>query len=824
MRALQNIRVLELAESVAGEYCGKLLGDFGARIIKVEAPGKGSPTRYQSPFSQTGAKPENSGLFAYLNTNKQSAAIDLDSTEGRETLDKLLQHVDVLIDDHEPQWLANSGLDAPAIREKYPELIHCSITPFGLNPPAGRVHATDLTIFHSSGWGYHTPSAAEADRPPLKGAGRFLPSYESGLEAAMCIMAALCDKQVSGSGRSLNNGRRLNSGRCIDVSMQEVLASRVDYVLAQMVAGDLPVGNDRTAFDLGGPAGIFACRDGYAYIWMSAPAHWDALRELLDDTDWMDEFPEHWLERECTPERVSICRHHIATWLKTQDKHEAAAAAQKLGLTLVAVQNGKDLQASEQYLHRGFFSEVDHPVLGSALYPTVPYKMSETPANIVTPAPLLGEHTEEVLDALHKISNEEARINNNAEAPGFNESNTGATLRGGPLQGVRVVELTKVWAGPCVGKQLAYLGAEVIRVESEGSLDVTRTFGVRDINNAPGFQAVNPEKLSVQINMKSEKGIALILDLLKTADIVVENLRPGAIKRLGLGYETVKAANPRIIYVSMGMYGNTGPLSYQTGYAPCFAALGGITALTGYEGESPAGMNVRYADSTFGTAATFAALVAFYHQRNTGTGQFIDVSAVETMSSMIGDTLMDFSLNGRIHQCDGNRHAEMAPHGIYPCQNGEWLCIAVASDEQWRSFAQLMGCTELGEGKRFASRAARKANEEELNQLIVDWSSMQVALDAVANLQAEGIAAVKSQSSLDMIADPHLWERGFYREVTDCTGQSKSTLGPAWQMDRAAEICRAAPQLGEHNRYVSGEILGISIEEQEQLESSGVIK
>ena len=242
--------------------------------------------------------------------------------------------------------------------------------------------------------------------------------------------------------------------------------------------------------------------------------------------------------------------------------------------------------------------------------------------------------------------------------------------RGGPLQGVRVVELTKVWAGPYVGKLLAFLGAEVIRIESLGSLDVTRTYGVKDINNAPGFQAVNPQKLSVQIDMKTQQGIGLILDLLRKSDIVVENLRPGAIDRLGLGYDTVKAAKPDIIFVSMGMYGNEGPLSYQTGYAPCFAALGGLSSLVGYEGQPPSGMNVRYADSTFGTAAAYAAIVALMHRRKTGVGQFIDVSAVECMSSMIGDTIMDFALNGTVHECDGNRHPEMAPHGAYPCRDG----------------------------------------------------------------------------------------------------------------------------------------------------------
>ncbi len=387
-----------------------------------------------------------------------------------------------------------------------------------------------------------------------------------------------------------------------------------------------------------------------------------------------------------------------------------------------------------------------------------------------------------------------------------------------------MIELTKVWAGPYVGKLLAYLGAEVIRVESEGSLDVTRFFGVDDINNAPGFQSVNPQKLSAQINMKSEEGIALLLDLIGRSDIVVENLRPGAIERLGLGYEKLKAANPGIICVSMGMYGSEGPLSYQTGYAPCFAALGGLSALVGYEGEPPAGMNVRYADSTFGTMAAYAALVALFHRRRTGVGQYIDVSAVEAMSSMIGDAIMDYTLNGVVRSCDGNRHPEMAPHGVYPCRDGEWLCIAVSSDSQWRALAEAMGQPELAEQPAFSSHAQRKAQEDQLDRAVAQWTAQQNALELVVELQQRGIAASRSQSSLDMIADHHLWERGFYREVADSSGQTKTTLGPPWKMTGEASISAAAPRLGEHNAYVFGEILGLSEAEQEALAAAGVTK
>lgn len=381
MSAMRGIKVLELAESVSGEYCGKLLSDFGAEVIKLEAPGVGSPTRRLGPFAAKGDDGERSGLFAYLNTNKRSVALDVASATGAAALQKLLSHVDVVIDDHESGWLKSVGLDPEAIEKKWPKLVLCSITAFGQSPPQDRLHAEDLTVFHSSGLGYHTPSGSPEELPPLKGAGRFLTSYEAGLDAALCISASLYDREES------------KLGRFIDISRQQVLASRLDYVLAQMIAGDMDVSTSRTQFDLFGPAGIFRCQDGFAYIWMSAPSHWDGLRKLLGNPEWMNTFPERWLERECTPERVKLCRQHIAEWLATQEKEKVAAEAQKLGLILVAVNNAEDLKASPQYAFRKFFAEVQHPVLGAVLHPTVPYRMSLTPAQLTTPAPLLGQHT-----------------------------------------------------------------------------------------------------------------------------------------------------------------------------------------------------------------------------------------------------------------------------------------------------------------------------------------------------------------------------------------------------------------------------------------------
>ena len=388
MSALSTYRVLELSEGVSGEYCGKLLADFGAEVIKIERPGTGSRTRSMGPFAAGGPDPERSGLFAYLNTNKSSVTLDLSTDAGVQTLARLLDHVDVVIDDHDSGWLESVGLDPASFEESWPGIVLCSITAYGQNPPEDRRHAEDLTVFHSSGWGYHTPGGAYAELPPLKGPGRFLVSYEAGMEAAMCIVSAVYEREDS------------RKGQFIDISKCAVMASRSDYVLAQFLTGEMDVSTSRGAFDLGGPAGIFPCRDGYIYVWMATPFEWEAYKQLVGNPEWAKDLPPDWLMRGLTPELIAHCRRDLCEWLRTKGKDEAAVEAQKLGLALVPVNEPGDLLASPQYRHRGYFAQVSHPVLGTALYPTVPYKLSETPARITSPAPLLGQHTGERLRAV----------------------------------------------------------------------------------------------------------------------------------------------------------------------------------------------------------------------------------------------------------------------------------------------------------------------------------------------------------------------------------------------------------------------------------------
>lgn len=394
----------------------------------------------------------------------------------------------------------------------------------------------------------------------------------------------------------------------------------------------------------------------------------------------------------------------------------------------------------------------------------------------------------------------------------------------GPLRGVRVVELTKIWAGPYAGKLFAFLGAEVIRVESLDSLDASRRFGVKDINAAPGFQAVNPGKCSVQLNMKSEEGRRLLADLVKKSDIVIENLRPGAAQRMGFGYEQLREMKPDIIAVSMSMHGQQGPLSYQTGYAPSFSALGGVCHLVGLKDGAPKLLNVRYGDSSYGTAAAFAALIALYHRRRTGEGQFVDISAVETMAAVVGDAFMEYFLTGNVPVRNANRHSELAPHGVYPCRDEDWLSIAVQTDDEWNALCESMGNPALAGDPRFADGAARRAHAEELDELLAAWTRQQNAQSVSESLRARGVAAFKSLNTIDLVSSEHLWRRGFYQHVTDPVRGEVPIVGAPWRMSLTPpSVSHAAPRLGEHNDYVFGELLGLSAAEREQLVAGKIV-
>ena len=787
MSALTGIRIVELAESVAGEYCGKLLADFGADVVKIERRPGGSPTRGMAPIIGRRDGPdelERSGLFAYLNTNKRSVLLDVSAG-----LHEIIATADAVIDDHNAAWAEAAGLSPAQLQRRHPDVVFCSITPHGQDAPPEFDNARSSNVFHSSGWGYHTPSHADPARPPLNGPGRFLTDYEAGLEAALCIASSLFWR--------LHTGR----GQYVDVSQHAVLVSRADSVLGRFITGEITPRNERDDYDQQGPASFFACADGFVYLYMTSRSHWAGLKKLMGYPKWLDAFDDDWLEFSVTEQKVATFHREFAAWVGGLSKEAVTEEAQRVGVPLVSVNEADDLHSSPQYRHRGFFRDVTHPVLGTAAYPTVPYLLSASPARINRPAPGLGQHTAEVLGSI-----EEPRARPIVQAP---QQKPPLRSRGGPLEGVRVVELTKVWAGPYAGKLLAFLGAEVVKVETSANPEEMRAYGGTDINHAPFFKSINSEILSVDLDLKSPHGIDQLRELIARSDIVVNNLRPEAMERLGLGYEQLVQIKPDIVSVSIKMWGNDGPLGYQTGYAPCFSALAGLASLVGYPDGPPLGASMRYGDSTVGAAAAYAAVVALLHRELTGEGQFVDLSAVETLSSMIGDRLLEQSLTGKRLERDGNRHPDMSPHNCYPCTEGDWISIAVAHDDEWRRLCDALGDPALAGDSRYATRAGRHEHANALDRDLARLTGGHDAEQLARRLRSTGVPASKSARSADVIGDELLWNRGFYCFVSDHREGQRPILGAGWRMSEAsAQIEHGAPDLGEHNNYVLHDLLG----------------
>ncbi|MCT2400519.1 CaiB/BaiF CoA transferase family protein [Novosphingobium mangrovi (ex Huang et al. 2023)] len=379
--ALAGLVVIETAERASGEYAGKLLADLGAQVIKVERPG-GAPTRAMGPFCNG-----ESALFAYLNTNKKSVVLDLGEPEDRAMLDRLLARAHALLDDHAEAWCESHGLSQTAVAKAHPALVHTVVTPFGQGAPADMQICRPINVINAGGWAYHSPSETPPDKPPLKGSGRFLSDYEAGIDAALCTMA------------SMLRLRRTGQGQFVDISEVEVQLNRIDCVLDRMLAGDVDPSAERTAYDMGGPGTSFACADGHVFLFMTTRQHWKALCELMGDPDWTGDFREDWLEFDCTSPNVARFRENFTGWIARQEKLPITEAAQKAGVAMVPVNTAADLPRHEQFIHREFFQNAEHPVFGKVAYPGACYRMSATPVQVRTPAPALGADQEETLDA-----------------------------------------------------------------------------------------------------------------------------------------------------------------------------------------------------------------------------------------------------------------------------------------------------------------------------------------------------------------------------------------------------------------------------------------
>jgi crotonobetainyl-CoA:carnitine CoA-transferase CaiB-like acyl-CoA transferase len=404
-----------------------------------------------------------------------------------------------------------------------------------------------------------------------------------------------------------------------------------------------------------------------------------------------------------------------------------------------------------------------------------------------------------------------------------------------PLEGIRVLDLSMVFAGPHLTKLLAEMGAEVIRIESIQRPDSVRRLSY--VENDPadqwwerGAYAIKRGigKYGITLNLAKPEGAAIFKRMVPLGDVVVEAYSPRVMKNFGLDYPTLKQLNPGIIMVSLSGFGQSGPWVNWVAYGWLLEYISGVTTITGYEDSPPKKIGLSYTDPWAGVYGASAILMALHYRSRTGKGQYIDLAQCDVGTTFISDALMDYVMNGRVWGRTGNRHPSMAPHGCYRCQgNDNWVVVSVGSDEEWERLGKALGNPPWMKDERFANPLGRLENQDELNRLIGEWTIERDHYQVMHTLQEVGVAAGAVLNGKELLFDPHLKERGLF-QIVDHPVVGKRPYPrviPARfsEWPAAGKARKPAPTLGEDNERILVELLGMSKEDLARLEREQVI-
>ena len=797
--------MVELACGVAGPFCARLFADYGADVIKVEPPESGDPTRSWGPFPGDRPHRERSGTFFFLNTNKRSIVLDVGASGDRERFLALVRRADVLIASHRPRQLRDWGLDYSTLSTLNPALVMISITPFGQTGPYADWNGYDLNAYHLSGCG--SRYCGRPDDAPLEH-GTFSADFFAGYAAAAWGLASVFGRE------------RVGGGQHLDVSSAEILAAL--FVGALNVGGYAQDGvfNRRggTGMGLAAPADILPCKDGYVLLIALETAQWRGLRVAMGDPDWarVELFDDMW-ER---GRNSDLIYEMLERWTLQHSKEEIMERCQANGCPATAVYTVADLARHPHLAQRGYLVALDHPEMGRVLDLGAPIRLPACPGGPRTPAPLLGQHDEDVFGAADDRM-EAMPLEREASRP--SSAATPASRAGGgrdralPLEGIRVTNFGWGLVGPTAGQLLAFLGAEVYKIESRVRPDIQRTIppffdGVPDPDRSIQNHAFWAGNRSVTLNLKTVEGQELARRLVAVSDVVIENFGAGVMERFGLGYDTLRTVAPEIIMASLSSTGSFGPLSGLRTYGNSLASLAGLDAVTGYVGGPLQAMENAFADPLGGVVGALGILLALHNRARTGKGQHVDYSQLEGTMQLIGPALMEYLLNGRVAGPIGNRHpvAAAAPHGVFPCRGEDrWIAIAVANDDEWQGLVAALGDCEWARAAALAEATGRIQNIDPLHQRLSEWTRQFDDHELARRLQGFGVAATPVFDVSDLLNDAHYRMRGTFIEVVHPLGFKETIYGAYVKTSRTEPEIRPGPAVGQDNDDVFRKLLGI---------------
>lgn len=395
-----------------------------------------------------------------------------------------------------------------------------------------------------------------------------------------------------------------------------------------------------------------------------------------------------------------------------------------------------------------------------------------------------------------------------------------------PLRGIQVISFGFGASEPDASRLLAEMGADIIKVESKENLDFMRTI-MGDVNTSPGFNESNRNKRSFGVNLKTEEGRQLVRQLITNMDVLCENLRGGAMDKLGLGYRSVREIKPDIVYLNCGGFGKGNPLDQYQAYGPVLHGLSGAMSLWKHPNDPyPIGSNAPIPDHLAAKQAAFAVITALDYRRRTGRGQLISMSQLEVAAALAGESYLEYTINHRVPKAVGNRHPFAAPHGCYRCRgDDEWCAISVFTEDEWARFRRALGNPPWTTDARFSGVLRRIQNVDELDRLVTEWTEERTPYEVMNSLQAAGVAAGALQRAQDWLEDPQIKHLQAVVEVEHPVAGRRLYPRPPVRMSGAAlPLSAPAPLLGQHTVEISRDLLGLSDEAIRHLTEAKVLE
>jgi len=781
-----------------------MLADLGAEVFRVESLA-GDPDRWWPPFLQGRPHPGGSLPFLYRNANKRGVTLDLESVAGRARFETLCDSVDVLVENVPPELRRQLGLEPGAVRLRHPRLVHVTIADCGLDGPRASWRLDPLPALAASGALF---ASGPPDRPPC-GIPGFLAHDCAATVATVGALAAVLERARTGEGQT------------VEVSVEEAALALLAPWAIPMVdyAQRYPVLPSELARDGDGPAVVVPTGDGWVRLLAITPRQLRGLFRLLAGARGQsvqpaqatrDALPGHrsalaGLASQALAEGagvlarlplggrgvlalygvLAILRRAAGAAFRHRRRDEVVAAARRLRVPAAPVLTPAEFVVAEQTKARGFFVDGPGELQGRpiALFPC---RLSRTPPALRRPAPALGSDELPAGGTLPPT----------LESPGL-------PARG--LTGLRVVDLGVGAVVPELCRQLAELGADVVKIEPVESRDFLRRILVDPVspNRSWMFNDTARGRRSVALDLRTEEGRTLALRLCATADVVAENRTAGVVERWGLGYEAVRALRPDVIYVSSQGFGRDGPLGDASGYGPLAAAFAGVSWLWSHpDAPWPHGTSLEHPDHFAARLLAVAVLAALEHRERTGEGQYIECAQSEAAAYPLGEMYLELQAALR-----GNAAVHACPHGVYPAAGTDrWLALAVVGDDAFERFRQLLGWAADPALARLEGRLARGRM---LDEQVAAWTRVREAMAAAAELQAIGVSAMPVQGPRALREDPHLAERRAFVTVDDPEIGPVRHVGSALRMS-ATPVGPAgrAPRLGEHTAVVLAEWLG----------------